>query len=190
MSNPKPIPIAQLQGLLVGIPKYCASTIFYVAGQAITATQAVTLINSVLNASAASTAARAAWTEARQAEEKTLAETVQVVREIRDTVGLMFSTVPTTLSAFAIPQRKAPKPLSTEARAAATAKLRATREARGTTSKTQKDTISGNVTGVTITPVTAPTAAPAASPPAASSPATPATSSGQPAATAVTATHS
>ncbi len=49
---------------------------------------------------------------------------------------------------------ESPKPLSAEARAAATAKARATRKARGTTGKKQKSSITGDVTGVTITPVT------------------------------------
>jgi hypothetical protein len=55
------------------------------------------------------------------------------------------------------------QPLPTDKRVAATAKLRATRTARGTTSKKQKLAIKGDVTGVIVTPITAP--APA-SPPA------------------------
>jgi hypothetical protein len=165
MSSYKQIPKAQLQGLLTSIPVYCASTVFYVAGQAFTSSQIVTLINAILNAGAANTAARAAWTAAMQAEEKILSNNAQVVREVRDTVALMFSTVPTTLSAFAILPHKIPKPLSSEARAAATAKLRATRIARGTTSKKEKAKISGGVTGVTITPTTTASAStPAATP--------------------------
>ena len=51
-------------------------------------------------------------------------------------------------------------------RAVATAKLRATRTARGTTSKKKKLAVKGDVTGVNITPIThaaasSPSAAPA-----------------------------
>jgi hypothetical protein len=59
-----------------------------------------------------------------------------------------------------------PKPLSAEARAAATAKARATRKARGTTGKKQKSTITGDVTGVTITPVVSASSVAAAGQPA------------------------
>jgi hypothetical protein len=54
---------------------------------------------------------------------------------------LTYCNSPTTLTAFDIQPRKSPKPLSTEARAAATAKARATRQARGTTSKKEKAAI-------------------------------------------------
>ena len=175
---------AQLLGLLVGIPKYCANTVFFVGGQSITPAQVVTGIHSLLDAGAASSAAMASWKEAMQSEEKALAQVGQMVREVRDSVALMYSGVPTTLNAFAIQPRKPAKPLSAEARAAATAKLRATRKARGTTSKKQKAQITGNVTGVSIVPITTPASpAPTEAPPAATSPATPATGSGQAAAT-------
>jgi hypothetical protein len=69
---------------------------------------------------------------------------------------------------------KARQPLPTEKRAAATAKLRATRTARGTTSKKQKLAVKGDVTGVTVTPITTP--APASPPAAPAGPAPVATS--------------
>jgi len=168
---------AQLRALITSIPIYCANTIFTLSGQTFTSPQLVTLITSVLNASTAVTAARASMKAALLAEEKLVLGNVVLVREARDTLGLMFNTVPETLSAFAIVARKPPTPLSTEARAAATAKAKATRIARGTTSKKQKATISGNVTGVTITPVTTPVVVAGATP-AAPTPASPVTSGG------------
>jgi hypothetical protein len=61
---------------------------------------------------------------------------------------------------------KGRKPLDTEHRAAATAKMRSTRAARGTTGKKKKLAVKGDVTGVEIKPLThvsgsSPTAAPA-----------------------------
>ena len=107
----------------------------------------MTLATAVLNAGAASSAAKASLAAARAAEEKSIAGDGVVVREARDTLALMFNDVPETLSAFAIAPRKLPRPLSAEARAAATAKLRATRLARGTTSKEQKAKILGERDG-------------------------------------------
>jgi hypothetical protein len=179
---------AQLRALIMSIPIYCASTIFTLSGQTFTSAQLVTLITSVLNASTASTAAKATMTAALLAEEKLLTGNGALVREARDTLALMFNSVPETLSALAIVPRKPPTPLSAEARAAATAKAKATRLARGTTSKKQKATISGNVTGVTITPVTTPVVVATGTSSATPTPASPATSSGVVA--AVTAPHS
>jgi hypothetical protein len=153
------------QALVAGIPKYCPSAIFTVAGQTFTATEAVTFITSVLNTVSATATAKTGWKDARLAEEKMVADNGAVVKGIRDNVALMFSNNTTTLAAFSITPKKPRAPLSVEARAAATAKATATRLARGTTSKKQKGEISGNVTGVTITPVTAPVTIPAAQAP-------------------------
>lgn len=171
---------AQLRALITSLPVYCASTLFTLSGVTYTSTQLVTVITALLDASTALTAERAAMKAALLAREKSITQNGAVVREVRDTLTLMFNNVPATLSAFAIAPRKARKPLTAEARAAATAKLRATRKARGTTSKKQKAQISGNVTGVSITPITgsadpAPTATTAA---AAPNPVTPGTSNG------------
>lgn len=116
--------------------------------------QVVALITSILNVSAAVAPAKATWLEAAQAIEETEASDGKTVKAVREVVALMFENAPATLASLAIEPRKSPKPLSVEARAAATAKGRATRLARGTSSKKQKALVTGNVTGVTITPVT------------------------------------
>jgi len=157
---------AQLQALITGIPEYCSTTVFNVAGQTFTAPQAVAFLTTVQNAGTAIAATRAAWKAAIQAAEKNNAGDGVVAHEIREAIALQFSNAPTTLNAFAIAPRKKAKPLTVEARAAATAKARATRLARGTESKKQKATISGNVTGVTITPVTSSTVTPSTGAPA------------------------
>jgi hypothetical protein len=196
MTAVKQLTMAQLLGLSTSLPVYCANTVFFVAGQSLTTPQVLALISAISNASAASTAAKAAWVAARTAEEKSLAADGALVREVRDTVALMYSGATTTLSAFAIAPRKLAKPLTTEARAAATAKLRATRLARGTESKQKKALITGNVTGVTITPVTTGSApSPAVVPAVAPTPAAPPsgaagqTSTGATPATAAAPTH-
>ena len=129
---------AQYQALVTGIPKYCTNTVFSIAGQTFTAAQAVALVQSLLDVSAATAAAKAAAKEAVTTEETTVTQNALLVRGIRESIALTYCNSPTTLTAFDIQPRKSPKPLSTEARAAATAKARATRQARGTTSKKEK----------------------------------------------------
>ena len=86
------------------------------------------------------------------------------MKQIRSNVAWMFSNQVSTLTAFAIAPRKVPVPLTAAKRAAAIAKAKATRLARGTTSKKQKAALTGDVTGVTITPVTSSAVIPAAPP--------------------------
>ena len=155
-----PLTLAQYRALVSGIPVYCPNAIFTVAGQTFTAPQAVTFISSVLSAVAATATAKGAWKEAILAEEKLVAQDGITVKEIRNNIAMMFSNAMNTLTAFEILPRKVPVPLTAAKRAAATAKAKATRIARGTASKKAKALVTGDVTGVTITPVTSAAAAP------------------------------
>jgi hypothetical protein len=174
-----PLTTAQLQALVKGFPTALGSVGLPVAGKTYTAAEAVTVFKNVLDARAAVTAAKAAWTTAVEAYQTTLSTDGKLAVELRDSAALMFSTAPNTLSTLEISPRKKPRPLSAEAHIAATAKAKATREARGTKSKKQKEAITGDVTGVTVTPVTtgaastpstatSPSAAPATTVPASS----------------------
>jgi hypothetical protein len=78
---------------------------------------------------------------------------------IRDYTGFLhatFSNATAQLGDFGWQPPKGRQPLPTEKRVIATAKMKATRTARGTTSKKQKLVIKGSVTGVIVTPITAP----------------------------------
>jgi len=169
-STINPLTITEYQALIAGIPKYCPNAIFTVAGQTFTASEAVTFITSLLNAASAVATAKTGWKDARLAEETLVASDLPIVKAIRENLATMFSNNTTTLAAFEIAPKKPRQPLSAEARAAATAKARATRIARGTTSKKQKAEVSGDVTGVTITPVVAKSATSASSAPQPSTP--------------------
>ena len=188
--TPKLLTAAQYQALLTGIPKYCVNTIFSYAGQTYTASQAVAVVTALLNVSFASSNAKSAWKDALAAEQKMIAADAPVVRAIRESLALTFVNAQQTLTELGITPRKKPTPLPGAARSAATAKAAATRKARGTTSKKQKALVTGNVTGVTITPVatTATGAAPAATTPAATPPST-AASTGTGAVSPATPTH-
>jgi hypothetical protein len=76
-----------------------------------------------------------------------------------------FGNSPDILADFGLPPKKTKAPLTVEQKAAAAAKRKATREARGTTGKKAKLAVKGNVIGVVVTPVTsAPAATPAVTP--------------------------
>jgi hypothetical protein len=154
---------AEYQALIIGLQKYCATSTFPVGGQSLTTPQVVALITAILNAALAVPPAKAAWLATVTARDAVVEQDGETVEAVRDLVAIQFKNAPTTLADFAITPRKAPKPLTAEARVVAKAKAQATREARGTGSKKEKAAITGNVTGVTITPTTTP-AAPAATP--------------------------
>jgi len=67
----------------------------------------------------------------------------------------MFGNQPDVLADFGLPPKKARTPLTVEQKAAAAAKRKATRAARGTKGKKERLSVKGNVTGVVVTPVTA-----------------------------------
>jgi hypothetical protein len=176
---------AQYQALLVGLPKYCATTVFTIAGASYTTPQVVALIQSVMNASLAVAPAKATYLATTKAIAQSETTDGETVKEVREVVALMFKNAPSTLAELAISPRKVPQPLSTAARAVAEAKAKATRLARGTTSKKQKALVTGNVTGVSITPITVPSAVPTATgstvttvPSGTAAPAVPAASAG------------
>jgi hypothetical protein len=141
---------------------------------------AATLIQMIQDLIVALTAVNTAEAGARAALvdfEAEDAKTSPVIGALRRTLGTMYSNSPDTLAVFALKARKVPTPRTAAQKAATAAKAKATREARGTASKKSKAAITGNVTGVIITPLIAPASQPAqpvstqpASPPAAAAP--------------------
>ena len=92
---------------------------------------------------------------------KLATETVQApalrtfLRDYVQFVMTTFSKSPDVLADFGLQPNKVKTPLTTEEKAAAVAKSKATRSARGTKGAKQKLKITGDVTGVVVTPVTA-----------------------------------
>jgi len=134
----KPLTLSQYRAIVAGIPTYCPNAVFILAGQTFTAVQAVAFVQTVLASVSAVATAKTAWTDAKAAEEQLFLHDGLTMKLMRENIASMFVNSTTTLAAFEIAPKKVRQPLSNEARAAATAKLRATRLARGTTSKKQK----------------------------------------------------
>jgi hypothetical protein len=159
-STSKAATLAQLQALISGLQKQFPSGQFTLGNTAFTTATLVQAFQSLIDAINAVNAAQASAKEAVAALGVTMAKVGPVVLALKRNLLSMFGTATTTLALFGLEPRKVPAPLTGQELAARAAKAEATRKARGTTSKKQKLEVSGNVTGVTITPVTAPTAAP------------------------------
>jgi len=159
--------LAQLQAYITGLQKQLPNGSFtlvstaYTTAAIVTALQGlITALTAVDTAQAGAKAALVAW----QAED---AKWAPIILALKRTLLSMYANAPDTLAVFGLKPRKAPAPRTAAQKAATAAKAKATRQARGTTGKKQKLAVTGNVTGVTITPITAPAPAPVAAPTAA-----------------------
>jgi hypothetical protein len=164
--------LGAVQALVAGTQKHFPNGSFTIGGTAYTATALIQALQSLEQAIVAVNAAQSNAKDAVLTLHGVEATVAPLMRDFKRFVLSTFGTATQELADFGLQPPKARKPLDSEKRAAATAKLRATRAARGTTSKKQKLTVKGNVTGVIVTPVTAPPAAPpAVTSPAGSAPA-------------------
>ncbi len=118
------------------------------------------LVEAITALVAAQIAVRVAMTAMQGAEAK-VGPTASAYRRF---IQATFAGAIHELADFGLQPVKVAAPLTSEKRVVAVAKARATREARGTTSKKQKLAIHGNVTGVTVIPVTTPPASPETAP--------------------------
>ena len=156
--------LAQLQGLILGLQKQLPSAEFTLVSTVYTTPALVTALQGSISTLTAVATAHAALKVALAAWDAEDAKMGPVVLALRRTLQSMYANAPDTLLVFGLEPRKVPAPRTAAEKAASAAKAKATRIARGTTSKKQKLAVSGNVTGVTITPITAPTAAPPGQP--------------------------
>jgi hypothetical protein len=178
--------LARVQALVAGTLKHFPNGSFTLGKTTYTTASLIAALQSLENAILAVNVARTGVKDALTALRGVEATAAPLLRDYKRFVLATFSSAAQELADFGLEPPKAAKPLASEKRAAATAKLRATRAARGTTSKKQKLAVKGDVTGVVVTPVTStPSSSPAASS-AATSEATahPAAASPPPASTA------
>jgi hypothetical protein len=179
--------LVHLQALMAGTEKHFPNGSFTLGNATYTTASLVQAFKALADAltvlAAAHTSTRDAVTAVREAETKV----TPLLRDYRHFLRATFSTANAPLADFGLAPPRPRSPLSSEKRVVAAAKMRATRVARGTTSKKQKLAIKGDVTGVLVTPITAagpsspPTAAPAVPAPA-PTPAAPAPAASPPAA--------
>lgn len=157
--------LAQVQALIAGTQKHFPNGQFTLGNTAYTTATLVQALQSLVDALNAVTAAHSSVKDGVAALRTTETKVAPLVRDYTSFLRATFSTATTQLGDFGLLAPKAREPLSSAKRVAATAKAKATRAARGTTSKKQKLAVTGNVTGITITPITTPgSATPSAQP--------------------------
>jgi hypothetical protein len=153
--------LTRVQALIAGTQKHYPNGSFSLLNTAYTTATLVQLLQSLADALTALNTAEASVKDAVLAVTAARAKVVPVILAYTRQLRTTFGGATQTLLDFGVEPDKVPAPRTSEQKAEAAAKARATREARGTTSKKQKATIKGNVTGIVVTPVTSPAAAPA-----------------------------
>ena len=157
--------LARVQALIAGTKQHFPNGSFTLGNTAYTTATLIQGLQSLENALVTLNAAHTSVKDAGTTLRDTQAKVGPLMRDYRRFVLATFSTATQNLADFGLQPPKARKPLDSEQRAAATAKMRATRKARGTTSKKQKLAVKGDVTGVVVTPVARPAASsPSATP--------------------------
>jgi hypothetical protein len=170
--------LARVQALIAGTEKHFPNGQFTLGNTTYTTASLVQTLRSLADALAALDVAHASVKDGVVALRATETKVAPVIRDYTTFLRATFSNATAQLGDFGVQALKARQPLVTEKRVVATAKLKATRKARGTTSKKQKLAVKGDVTGVVMTPVTHP--APASPPATPAGPAPAAAPSGAP----------
>lgn len=153
--NSKSNDVTRATQLSAGITKHLANVASVTfASAAHTPADLTTAFQTLVSLRAAVIAARAAE-QAKLAAESAQRPAILVLMDgFEAYVKLTYSGQPDVLADFGLAPEKPRAKLTAEQQAAANAKAKATREARGTAGSKQKKSVKGAVTGVTITPVT------------------------------------
>jgi hypothetical protein len=147
--------------IIAGIQKHLQGTASLpLRGSTYTPADLVKLVQSRMESANKAIAAKASWHSTVLAHKAVTANLTPILQELRQYSIHVFGESSPALAdfGFAPPKHATRTP---EEKAAAAAKARATRAARHTAGKKQKNAVKGNVTGIVITPVTASSAAPA-----------------------------
>jgi hypothetical protein len=146
--------LTHVQALIAGTQKHFPNGSFTLGNTAYTTASLVAALQGLADALSGLNAAHASVKDAGTALSAIETKVAPLIRVYTSFVRATFSTATAQLADFGLQPPKARTPLASDQRAAATAKVRATRKARGTTSKKQKLAVKGDVTGVIVTPVT------------------------------------
>ena len=157
--------LANVLALIAGTQKYFPSTSFTLGGKSYTTAQLIQLLQGLASAMSAVIAAHASVKDALKALGGVEANVAPVMRDYVKIVHSAYDSTAQALADFGLKPPKARAPRTSEQNAAAAAKAKATRIARGTKGKKQLAGVKGGVTGVNIVPVTS--APPATTPPTA-----------------------
>jgi len=146
--------------------EYQPDDVFQLTTGAMTCTEVVAELNGFVSAAQTTDADYNAWRNAVEAERATELQVRPLRANLKSILAGRYGKGGNKMAQFGFTPAK-PVVKTSQSKTAAAVKAKATREARGTRGRQQKKTITGNVTGVIITPVTAGTVTPS---PAASQP--------------------
>ena len=167
MSNTKNVTkaeaLAAVQALIAGTEKHFPNGSFMLGNVSYTTASLLQVLQGLVAEMIARSTAQATARDALNTLRGTEASTKAVRQAYLRFLRAAFNNTQ-SLADFGLEPPKAPAPLTIEQKAASTAKMLATRKARGITSRKQKLAITGHVIGVTVTPITAPAASPAVQP--------------------------
>ena len=142
--------------LVAGFQKHLASVASLTLGSVVyTPTQITTALQQIVALYSAVATAKSAYQAKLAAQNAQTPTLLSLMAALVSYVKLTYSESPDVLADFGLPPKTVKTPLTTEQQAAKVAKSKATREARGTTSKKAKQAVKGNVVGVSVTPVVA-----------------------------------
>jgi len=150
--------LTSVQGLVSGTLAHFPDNTFNLGQNTFTTASLVQRLQKLADAIIALNAAQAAAKQALFTVQEAQADVDPVIQAYKRFVFATYFDSVATLADFHLAPPKVPAPRTVEQKAVAAAKLRATRKARGTTSKKQKLAIKGNVTGIVVTPITSPAA--------------------------------
>jgi hypothetical protein len=151
--------LAHVQAMIAGTTKHFPNGSFTIGSTVYTAASLIQTLQGLASAMTARNAAEAGAKDALAAEHVAQTLVGPILLAYKRLVLAAFANAAQTLADFGLAPPKARTPFTTEQRAVRAAKAKATRAARGTTSKKQKLALKGQVTGVIVTPVSTPTAA-------------------------------
>jgi hypothetical protein len=155
---------ASYQALVNGLQStYQPTDTFDTTEGTYTRDELIAQFDAFIGSSETTKAARQGWLAATQAEQAALIQVAPLRAAVRSVIQGRFGKAGLGLAKFGFSPAKTPKK-STTTKAGAVAKTKATRAARHTMGKVQKQGITGDVVGITVTPLVAgpPTPGPSA----------------------------
>jgi hypothetical protein len=150
--------LTSVQGLISGTLAHFPANTFALGSMTFTTASLVQRLQKLADAIIALNTVQAEAKDALSALQQAQEDVDPVIQAYKRFVFATYFDSTPTLADFLLAPPKVPAPRTVVQKAAAAAKLRATRKARGTTSKKQKLAIKGDVTGVVVTPITSPVA--------------------------------
>jgi hypothetical protein len=149
--------LAGVRALIAGTQKHTPNGSLTFGNATYTAASLVQMLQSLADAMTAHDEAHAKARDVLLALRDVATKVGPVLRAYRRFLVVTYGNATQTLADYGLKPLKAKTPPTSEQKAKAAAKLRATRKARGTTSKKQKASIHGVVTAPTDTPAAPPT---------------------------------